>query len=89
MCAGCLVWCWSAGQGFYLSPKYFYFQVGKPAAFVVNYNGASKGKLRARVVSPSGTEEEALIQEIDDGKTNSVWSSAFCNSLVSSGCFLL
>ncbi|XP_056000448.1 filamin-A-like isoform X18 [Ostrea edulis] len=43
-------------------------QVGKPAAFVVNYNGASKGKLRARVVSPSGTEEEALIQEIDDGE---------------------
>ncbi|XP_052680465.1 filamin-C-like isoform X8 [Crassostrea angulata] len=43
-------------------------QVGKPAAFVVNYNGASKGKLRARVISPSGTEEEALIQEIDDGE---------------------
>lgn len=35
---------------------------------MVNYNGASKGKLRARVISPSGTEEEALIQEIDDGK---------------------
>ncbi|XP_061187564.1 filamin-A-like isoform X11 [Saccostrea echinata] len=43
-------------------------QVGKPAAFVVNFNGASKGKLRARVISPSGTEEEALIQEIDDGE---------------------
>lgn len=51
----CIEWCW-------------YFQVGKPAAFVVNYNGASKGKLRARVISPSGTEEEALIQEIDDGR---------------------
>lgn len=35
---------------------------------MVNYNGASKGKLRARVISPSGTEEEALIQEIDDGR---------------------
>jgi filamin len=41
-------------------------QVGKPAAFVVNFNGA-KGRLTATVVSPSGSEEEALIQEIDDG----------------------
>ncbi|XP_012939324.2 filamin-A-like [Aplysia californica] len=42
-------------------------QAGKPAAFVVNFNGA-KGRLSARVVSPSGTEEEALVQEIDDGQ---------------------
>ncbi|BFZ10498.1 hypothetical protein BsWGS_13537 [Bradybaena similaris] len=42
-------------------------QVGKPAAFVVNFNGV-KGRLTARVVAPSGTEEEALIQEIDDGQ---------------------
>ncbi|XP_025106447.1 filamin-A-like isoform X3 [Pomacea canaliculata] len=42
-------------------------QVGKPAAFVVNFNGA-KGKLRAQVVSPSGSQEEALVQEVDDGQ---------------------
>ncbi|GFN93493.1 filamin-c [Plakobranchus ocellatus] len=42
-------------------------EVGKPAAFVVNFNGA-KGRLYAKVVSPSGAEEEALIQEVDDGQ---------------------
>lgn len=44
-------------------------QVGKPAAFVVNFNGA-KGKLKAKVVTPSLMEDEALIQEIDEGKDN-------------------
>lgn len=43
-------------------------QLGKPAAFVVNFNDAQKGKLKARVVAPSGTEEEAIVQEIDDGQ---------------------
>ncbi|RUS81267.1 hypothetical protein EGW08_010971 [Elysia chlorotica] len=42
-------------------------EVGKPAAFVVNFNGA-KGRLNAKVVSPSGAEEEALVQEIEDGQ---------------------
>ena len=42
-------------------------QPNKPAAFVVNFNGA-KGRLTARVISPSGAEEEALVQEIDDGE---------------------
>ncbi|XP_059165585.1 filamin-A-like isoform X3 [Physella acuta] len=42
-------------------------QVGKPAAFIVNFNGA-KGRLTALVVSPSGSEEEALVQEVDDGQ---------------------
>lgn len=42
-------------------------QVGKPAAIVVNFNGA-KGRLSAKVVSPSGSEEEALVQEVDEGK---------------------
>ncbi|CAL1528168.1 unnamed protein product [Lymnaea stagnalis] len=42
-------------------------QVGKPAAFVVNFNGA-KGRLTATVVSPSGSEEEALVQDLDDGR---------------------
>ena len=41
--------------------------MGKPAAFVVNFNGA-KGKLTAMVVSPSGSQEEALVQEVDDGQ---------------------
>ncbi|KAL8611652.1 hypothetical protein ACOMHN_065130 [Nucella lapillus] len=42
-------------------------QVNKPAAFVVNFNGA-KGKLAAHVISPSGAQEEALVQEVDDGE---------------------
>ncbi|XP_071084082.1 filamin-A-like isoform X4 [Haliotis cracherodii] len=43
--------------------------VGKPAAFIVNYNGAKRGgKLTARVVAPSGSEDDAIIQEIDDGE---------------------
>ncbi|KAK7101856.1 filamin-A-like isoform X2 [Littorina saxatilis] len=41
--------------------------VNKPAAFIVNFNGA-KGKLTATVVSPSGAQEEALVQEVDDGQ---------------------
>lgn len=43
-------------------------QINKPCAFVVNFNGAPKGKLTARVVSPSGSEDDALVQEIDDGQ---------------------
>ncbi|KAL4226921.1 hypothetical protein ACF0H5_014899 [Mactra antiquata] len=43
-------------------------QIGKPCSFVVNFNGAPKGKLQARVVSPSGSEDEALVQEIDEGE---------------------
>ncbi|KAL3851735.1 hypothetical protein ACJMK2_015452 [Sinanodonta woodiana] len=42
--------------------------IGKPCAFVVNYNGARKGVLRAKVTTPSGLEEECLVQEIDDGE---------------------
>ncbi|XP_052780237.1 filamin-A-like isoform X2 [Mya arenaria] len=42
--------------------------IGKPCSFVVNFNGAPKGRLQARVVSPSGAEEEALVQEIDEGE---------------------
>ncbi|XP_053377764.1 filamin-A-like isoform X5 [Mercenaria mercenaria] len=42
--------------------------IGKPCSFVVNFNGAPKGKLQARVVSPSGSEDEALVQEIDEGE---------------------
>ncbi len=43
-----------------------YFQINKPAAFTVNFNGA-QGKLDARVVAPSGAEDEAIIQEVDKG----------------------
>ena len=43
-------------------------QVGKPATFVVNFNGA-KGKLTAHVISPSGAQEEAMVQEVDDGES--------------------
>ena len=36
----------------------------------MNFNGAPKGKLQARVVSPSGAEDNALVQEIDEGMNN-------------------
>jgi len=42
-------------------------QVGRPAAFTVDFNGAH-GTLTAYVVAPSGAEEEAIIQELDDDK---------------------
>lgn len=42
-------------------------QVNKPAAFKVSFNGA-RGKLQARVVAPSGAEDEALVHEIDEGE---------------------
>ena len=41
-------------------------QVGQQAAFVVNVNEA-KGKLTANVVSPSGIQQEALVQQTEDG----------------------
>ncbi|CAH1784407.1 unnamed protein product [Owenia fusiformis] len=41
-------------------------QIGKPAAFTVETNGAL-GKLDARIVAPSGAEDEAVVQEIDEG----------------------
>ena len=41
-------------------------QVGKPATFIVNFNGA-EGKLRPTIITPSGRHVEALVQEVDDG----------------------
>ena len=41
-------------------------QINKPAAFTVDVKSA-KGKLDARVVSPSGAEEEATVQQLDAG----------------------
>ncbi|XP_076469743.1 LOW QUALITY PROTEIN: filamin-A-like [Babylonia areolata] len=44
-------------------------QVGNTAAFVVDLNEAKgKGTLQARVQPPSGPLQEALIQEMDNGK---------------------
>jgi len=42
-------------------------QINKPAAFTVDFNGA-EGKLDAHVVAPSGTEDQAIIQEVDKGE---------------------
>ncbi|XP_069693768.1 filamin-A isoform X2 [Periplaneta americana] len=39
-------------------------QADKPAAFLVRKNGA-KGELDAKIVSPSGTEDDCFIQSID------------------------
>ncbi|XP_069142475.1 filamin-A-like isoform X2 [Argopecten irradians] len=42
--------------------------IGKPCSFVIHFNGAQPGKVKATVLSPSGAEEEAFIQEIDEGE---------------------
>ena len=42
------------------------FQINEPAAFTVDFHGA-QGKLDARVVAPSGAEDEAIVQEVDKG----------------------
>ncbi|XP_036366037.1 filamin-A isoform X2 [Octopus sinensis] len=42
-------------------------QVNKPAVFKVSFNGAH-GKLLAKVVSPSGVEDDALVNEINEGE---------------------
>merc|ERR1712136_308009 len=41
-------------------------QVGKPATFNVQFNGA-QGHLDARVVAPSGAEDEATLMEVEKG----------------------
>ncbi|XP_067932451.1 filamin-A-like isoform X2 [Watersipora subatra] len=40
-------------------------EIGKPASFTCQFNGA-KGELFAKVVAPSGAEDEALCQSLDD-----------------------
>jgi len=45
----------------------FVLQINKPAAFTVDFNGA-QGKLDAHVIAPSGTEDQAIIQEVDKGE---------------------
>ena len=41
-------------------------QVGKPTTFNVQFNGA-QGHLDARVVAPSGAEDEAALMEVEKG----------------------
>jgi len=45
-----------------------YVQVNNPTQFFVDFNGA-QGQLDAKVISPSGTEAEANVQQISTGKT--------------------
>ena len=45
-------------------------QINKPAAFTVDFHGA-RGNLDARVVAPSGAEDEAIVQEVDKGQSES------------------
>ena len=62
----------------YLTKLYYlssWLQIGKPCTFVVNFNGAQKGNLQARVVTPSGAEDDVLVQEIDEGKCGFVFES--------------
>lgn len=42
--------------------------MNKPAAFAVDLNGV-KGKLDARVLAPSGAEEQAVVQELDTSQS--------------------
>ena len=42
-------------------------KANQPVSFAVQLNGA-KGDLKAKVVPPSGPEEECTITEIDDGE---------------------
>jgi filamin len=42
-------------------------QVNTQTQFLVDFNGA-QGKLNAKVVSPSGTESEAVVQEVQNGR---------------------
>jgi len=42
-------------------------EINKPASFAVSL-GKSRGPLDARVVSPSGAESEAIVQELDNGQ---------------------
>lgn len=48
-----------------------YLQIGKPNAFTCVFNGA-KGVLAAKVVAPSGAEDEALVQPLDDTNSKSL-----------------
>jgi len=41
-------------------------QINQPASFAVQL-GKAKGPLDARVVAPSGAEDQATVQEIDEG----------------------
>lgn len=49
----------------------FFSQIGKPASFTCVFNGA-KGELHAKVVAPSGAEDEALCQSLDDSNCESL-----------------
>ncbi len=40
-------------------------EINKPCMFSVNVNGA-RGKIDAKVVTPAGTQENCLVQEMDD-----------------------
>ena len=46
-------------------------QVGKPVTFTVVTHGA-KGKLDAKITSPSGATDDCFITPIDDNETYSV-----------------
>lgn len=41
-------------------------QVNVPASLMVDFHGA-QGKLAASVVAPSGAEQQAVIQQVDNG----------------------
>ena len=69
--------------------------MGKPATFNVQFNGA-QGHLDARVVAPSGAEDEAALMEVEKGhyavrfvpKENGTHQVHTCNRLMNEACRL-
>jgi len=49
-------------------------QINQPASFAVEL-GKARGPLDARVVAPSGAEDRAIIEQIDEGIITSLFSS--------------
>ena len=52
-------------------------QVGRPASFAVEL-GKARGPLDARVVAPSGAEDTAVVEQIDQGTAMRPYAKSLC-----------
>lgn len=55
-------------------------KVNQPASFAIRLNGA-KGKIDAKVHSPSGAVEECHVSELEPGKHQRPHQECFCKHL--------
>lgn len=55
-----------------VSRRFVNVKVNVASQFIVDFNGA-QGKLEAKVVAPSGAETEAVVQQVQNGKTIYYW----------------